>query len=147
MWICRFSRTTDPGMLRPRSRRCSAGTSAPMRVELGPKLMVRPHSSPSTNRMVTLGAPNKRALVSAICCNARSASPGELAIVRRISALAVWRSRAARSWLFKLAVADLDLPYLRSPDLRSPDLGLPDLGLPDLSLPDLGLRAGFSRLG
>src|SRR6476646_1190918 len=157
MWIWRFSRTTEPGRLRPASRRCSAGTSAPMRLELGPNLMVRPHSPPSTNRMVTLGAPNRRALVSAICCNAPSASPDELAIARRISALAVCRSRAARSWLFKLAVTDRVL----ATDLGLPDLGLPDwsfldLGLADLSLLDLvraglrlpgpGLRTRFSRL-
>jgi hypothetical protein len=68
-----------------------------MRSEPVPTLIDWPHSSPRAIRIVTLEAPNRRAVVSAICRNDCSASPDVPAMARRISALAFWRSRAARS--------------------------------------------------
>ena len=50
--------------LSPSSRRCSAGIASRIRCELAPKLML--FHSPSASRIVTLGAPNRRAVVSAM---------------------------------------------------------------------------------
>ena len=98
MWICRF--LGDDRARAGCGRRSGAAPPerpAPMRFELSPTRMVWAQPSPSAIWIVTLGAPNRRAVVSAICCNDRSASPGALAMARRISALAFWRSRAARN--------------------------------------------------
>jgi hypothetical protein len=81
-------------------------------------------------------------VVSAIRCNGRSASPGVLAMARRISALAVWWSRAVRSRLFSLAISDLGLP-----DSRLLGFGAPAFGRADLGPTDLRLAIGLARLG
>ena len=116
MWICRFSKTTVPGMFRPPTRILDRGYADPIRCAMAPTRYSCVNSPSSASWIETLGAPNRRALVSAICCNDRPASPGVLAMARRISALAVWRSRAVRSWLFSFAVSDLGLPASRLPD-------------------------------
>ena len=64
------------------------------------------NSPPSASWIDTLGAPNSRAVVSAICCNGRATSPDALATARRISALACCCIRAALSCLFRLVVSD-----------------------------------------
>ncbi len=97
MWICRFSSSTVPGRLWAPIRSSAAGTSAPIRFELAPTRMVWAHCSLSAIWSVTLGAPNRRAVVSAICCSACPASPDAPAMARRISALPAWRSRAVRN--------------------------------------------------
>jgi hypothetical protein len=97
MWICRFSRNTVAGRLRPPIASSAAESFEPTRCELGPTRIIRAHSLPLAILSVTLEAPNRRAVVSAICCKDCSASPDAPAIARRISALAFWRSRAMAS--------------------------------------------------
>ena len=67
---------------------CASGIAAAIRSEPAPTRIVRPQRSPSAISSETLEAPNRLAVVSAICCNERAASPPVLAMARRISALA-----------------------------------------------------------
>ena len=76
MWIWRFWATTMPGRLGPPIGIAFMGTAASTRFALSPNRNCRVHSPFSASRIETLGAPKSRALVSAICFNARSASLG-----------------------------------------------------------------------
>src|SRR5579859_6369022 len=107
MWICRFSRYTRPATFLPEIPSWSDGTDASIRSEAGPTRIVQVHCRPSEMRIVTLDALKNRAVVSAISCKACAAFPAVAAMLRRISAPAFWRSRAARSsfWRRKLTRA------------------------------------------
>src|ERR1700704_1376219 len=72
--------------------------------------------------------------------NTGCTSDGELAMTLRMSAVAVWRSSAARRRLSSLAVPALGLSAC-----RLPDLGLGDSGRADWMA--VGLRAGPARFG
>ncbi len=108
MLICRFSRITAPGRLRPltvgrlagSAYSCALICSAPR-----PTPMDTLNSSPSAIRNETPPAPNSRAVVSAIVRSVGSASPGDAAMARRMSEVAVCRS----SDPFQIAVARIDL--------------------------------------
>src|SRR5450631_1401417 len=140
MWICRFSKTTVPGRFRPPTRILDRGYADPIRCAMAPTRYSRVNSPPSATWIDTLGAPNSRAVVSAICCNGRATSPDALATVRRISALACCCIRAALSCLFRLAVSDGREGFpLRGPGLAG--FSLRNLALWVLATPDLRARS------
>src|SRR5258707_4917492 len=86
--------------------------------------------------------PSRRLALSTMASNTGCTFEGELAITFRMSAVAVWRSSAARRRLFSFAVPDLGLWVC-----RSPHFGLRDSSRTDWMAADWGLRAGFARLG
>ncbi len=71
MWICRFSRTTVPGMFRPPiAQLCARGTSAPMRCALAPTRYVSAHSSVLGELDRDAGSAEQTgAVISTICCS------------------------------------------------------------------------------
>ena len=98
--------------------------------------------SPTMLNTLVEKPPTNRWPLAAIASNTGCTSDGELAITLRMSAVAVWRSSAARSRFFNLAVSDLGLSAC-----RSPDFGLRDLGRADWTAVDGGLRVDLARLG
>src|ERR1700722_15749404 len=120
---------------------CPSGIAVGIRSEPAPTGIVRPQRSPAAISSETLDARNSRSAISAILRSVCSAWPGDALMSRITSALAAWRSRAARSSLFSLAFWDLELLAL-----EQLGLGLIDLGLIDFVLPDLDWGTGFLRL-
>ena len=97
-------------------------------------------SSPAT--IMTRSSPPIRCLMLFnICSKTGCTSDGAPAMTFRMSAVAAWRSSAARSRFFSLAVSDSGLSAG-----RSPDFGLRDLGRGDGLAVDCGFREGLLRL-
>src|SRR5206468_4264847 len=98
---------------------------------------------PSMKRKTVLEKPPSRRLaLVAMASNTGCTSDGELAITFRMSAVAVWRSSAARRRLFSLAV-----PALGLLTCRPPDFALRNLGRPDWTAVGWRSRVALARLG
>ena len=135
-----LSKTTVPGRFRPPTRILDRGYAEPIRCAMPPTRYSWVNSPPSASWIDTLGAPNSRAVVSAICCNGRATSPDALATARRISALTCLCIRAALSCLFRLALSGGREGFpLRGPGLAG--FSLRNLAMRVLSTLDLRARS------